>query len=78
MKMGLRHKYLPDFYANTAVQLLILCGNLYGPFPLSDSDIDKYRVSLLSTGLFPPSERNSSSDSDVAIAKFGMGYVPIC
>ena len=43
-------------------------------FPLSDCDSDRdvarYRVSLLSMRLFPPSE----SDID---AKFGMGTVPI-
>ena len=43
-----------------------LVGAISASFPLSDSDVAKYKVSLLSVGLFPPSE----SDSQVAIAKF--------
>ena len=43
-------------------------------FPQSDSDVTKYRVSLLSMGLFPPSD----NDSDIATSEFGMGSVRIC
>ena len=44
-------------------------------FPQSDSDVTKNRLLLLFMGLFPLSE--SDSNSDVTIAKFGMGSVPI-
>ena len=41
----------------------------YASFPLSKSDIAKYRVVLVSMSLFPLSESESDSDSDVTITK---------
>ena len=50
----------------------------YDPFPLSDSDVAKYRVVLLSMGLFPLNKSYNDSNSDVTIAKYWMDSVPIC